>query len=293
MSTVNNSNSTDDAFLINFTQFYELLLRITQICYEELWEEDKTVALNKILQESIVPLYAWSLGHSKVGSEDCLVREERVSLLMVTYAPNIWRVFLFYAQDVNAKVPEFHLQYPEAAQEVERLLFGIPNGAPVPNSNKFTDSGVTEPFIITQSACIRLAQDYGLIPHLVTKEDVKAIVQSLNSNKPLIARKHAHKKHNLNNSMNQHQNQNQSVSSNSMYNSMAVHEFAPGSVGGLGFSEFIEFIARIAVIGMKQPNYHVLFPTDFSKVLSILTVWGIADLNKLEEVRAISLKRVF
>lgn len=54
-----------------------------------------------------------------------------------------------------------------------------------------------------------------------------------------------------------------------------------------GFSEFVELIARIAVQNMAQPNYHVVFPTPFSKVLAILTVWGVADLHKLEEVRAI------
>jgi hypothetical protein len=36
--------------------------------------------------------------------------------------------------------------------------------------------------------------------------------------------------------------------------------------GGLGFSEFVEFVARIALFGMDGPNYTVLFPTPFSKV---------------------------
>lgn len=33
-----------------------------------------------------------------------------------------------------------------------------------------------------------------------------------------------------------------------------------------GFSEFVELIAKIALIGMDNPNYNVLFPTPFSKV---------------------------
>ena len=49
----------------------------------------------------------------------------------------------------------------------------------------------------------------------------------------------------------------------------------------------MEFIAKIAVVGMDSPNYHVLFPTPFSKVLAMLMVWGIADVKKLDEVRAI------
>lgn len=92
-----------------------------------------------------------------------------------------------------------------------------------------------------------------------------------------------------------------------------------------GFSEFVELIARIAVREMQQPSYHAIFPTPFSKVctcmgmsmdmstnmsmgmvyimnqvnhtqhnhvipiqvLAMLTVWGVADLGKLEEVRTI------
>ena len=55
-----------------------------------------------------------------------------------------------------------------------------------------------------------------------------------------------------------------------------------------GFSEFVELIARMAVENMlQQPCYHSIFPTPFSKVLAILTVWGVADLKKLEEVRVI------
>jgi hypothetical protein len=90
------------------------------------------------------------------------------------------------------------------------------------------------------------------------------------------------------------------------------------------FSEFIEAISRIAVEGMMQENYHILFPTPFSKVrclagtllsgsvdvmtrrcprlscllpspltvhvlqiLAMLTAWGLADLKKLEDVKAI------
>ena len=39
-----------DVFLINFTQFYELLLKIVQIVYADLYQEDPTVAMNKLLQ---------------------------------------------------------------------------------------------------------------------------------------------------------------------------------------------------------------------------------------------------
>jgi hypothetical protein len=60
-----------------------------------------------------------------------------------------------------------------------------------------------------------------------------------------------------------------------------------GGVGGVAFSEFVEFVARVAVEGLQQENYDAVFPTPFAKVLAVLTVWGVADLKKLEEVRII------
>eukprot|EP01032_Pedospumella_encystans_P019229 gene19229-21866_t len=65
------------------------------------------------------------------------------------------------------------------------------------------------------------------------------------------------------------------------------------TIGGLGFSEFVEFMCRVAVEGMQQENYDVVFPTPFSKVLAMLTVWGVADLRKLEEVRIIHTEEVY
>lgn len=54
-----------------------------------------------------------------------------------------------------------------------------------------------------------------------------------------------------------------------------------------GFSEFVEAISRVAEQGMQQETYNNLFPSPFSKIVALLTIWGLADLKKLEEVRAI------
>ena len=64
--------------------------------------------------------------------------------------------------------------------------------------------------------------------------------------------------------------------------------FTLEETGGLGFSEFVELIARIALEGMEADAYNVLFPTPFSKILGMLSVWGVADLKKLEEVRLLN-----
>jgi hypothetical protein len=110
-----------DKFVINFGQFYQLLLHITQIVYSDLFHEDSTVAFNKILLEVICPFYIWCCrGHQKRGASDPLVLEERIALVMIAYAPNLWKVFLNYATDAVGKIPEINAQFPLAAQINER-----------------------------------------------------------------------------------------------------------------------------------------------------------------------------
>ena len=48
-----NSNkwgSGEDLLCINFAQFYQMLVRITEIVYRDLFAKDSTVAMNKLLQ---------------------------------------------------------------------------------------------------------------------------------------------------------------------------------------------------------------------------------------------------
>lgn len=56
------------------------------------------------IQEVMCPLFVWCKGHHKRGSRDVLVLEERILLLMTTYAPNLYRVFLTYGHDAVGKV---------------------------------------------------------------------------------------------------------------------------------------------------------------------------------------------
>ena len=55
--------------------------------------------------------------------------------------------------------------------------------------------------------------------------------------------------------------------------------------GGLSFSEFVEFVGKIAMQGLKAAEYERMFPTPFLKFQGILTVFGVADLDKLNSVR--------
>jgi hypothetical protein len=102
------------------------------------------------------------------------------------YGPNIWKVFLMYAQDLSAKVPGLNLPFPEAAKISERfnykliislfnlitnfhyfgrVLFGVPFGAPFKKSdleeasasgsvNDLLDAG----YIMTEKACLKFAK---------------------------------------------------------------------------------------------------------------------------------------
>ena len=63
--------------------------------------------------------------------------------------------------------------------------------------------------------------------------------------------------------------------------------------GGLGFSEVLELLARIALDSLQQPSFEGFFPTPFSKVLALLSFWGVADLQKLEEVRVVHTEEIY
>ena len=305
------SSVVGDNFRLNFAQFYQILLRITNIVYPDLYATAPPHAFNKFLQESILPLSCWAKGHHKRGSTDTLVTDERIVLLLMTYAPNLWRVFLSYAQDCRAKVPSISTSpYPETAKKSERYLFGPPPGAP---SESITCDDVTGVFM-TESSCLKFCQDYGLMPHLMNRTIMKDIVFSLNrpktvSNRPKPKSAQAPTvffqktqasliREQIGNSYKaqiytrpMHFNDT-SPRRTSRARNLPLHlsnpTFTLEETGGLGFSEFIELIARIALEGMEAENYNVLFPTPFSKILGLLSVWGVADLKKLEEVRLLN-----
>jgi hypothetical protein len=151
-----------DVFSITFTQFYQLLIHVAEVVYPELCTDDdtnksaeelrrgRTIALNKFLMECVVPLYCWCIPtiappppdashsrpqeaiylHNKKGCVDPLLLDARIALLLVAFAPNLWKTFLLYAQDTNQKVPELQLAYPQCAQDLERSIFGVPHGCP-------------------------------------------------------------------------------------------------------------------------------------------------------------------
>jgi hypothetical protein len=305
-----------DNFRLNFAQFYQILLRITHIVYADLYAAAPAHAFNKFLQEAILPLSCWSRGHHKRGSTDTLVTDERIVLLLMTYAPNLWRVFLAYAQDCHAKVPSISSSpFPEAAKTSEKCLFGTAPGAVHDHSSALSEQPASGVFM-TEASCLKFCQDYGLMPHLMNRAIMKDVIFSLNRPKTVSSRPKPktsvpptvffqktqasviREQMGVSMKTGQHFSRPMQFSdSGRRRTSRSRHlpqhltnpTFTLEETGGLGFSEFVELVASVALQGMEaEAAYHVLFPTPFSKILGALSVWGVADLKRLEEVRLLN-----
>jgi len=403
----------EDQFTINFTQWYSILLKISQIVYPTVYSQSASEALNKILLESILPLYIWcSQGHSKLGTTDPLVADERIALLFMTYAPNLWKVFLSYACDSTSKAPAITLSYPNHAQAAEAALFGVPPACPYVPPNKLhithtaniittrqttsnnlnarsellgnnakerrmsrvtlcssvkkgtsqyksgdgmdrsissetsstfggtfgggsTLSGTqfgssqtkqqiaaaaaaTYGLVITERRLMQLCSDFGITNDLVPKNVLSALFKLLNKSKKLTLTRIATKvdahiaakdtKAMLTTSQKlKSRRASVAQSIDAMYKKstepgLPVDHLAKTAAGspkkpvlssdsrsakvqtGLAFSEFLEFLGHVALHGMELEHFHTLFPNPFSKVLALLTVWGVADTSKLQEV---------
>jgi hypothetical protein len=344
-----NRSNSKDSFLINFTQFYLIVLKIAQTVYPSIYASDATLATQKLMQESMVPLSAWCNGHMKNGSVDALVTDERIALLLSTYSPNLWKVFLMYAHDILGKLPNSSMlsaaNFPQSAKLSEKQLFGVPEGAPY---RPELSSGFEkcEPLIIDENALLRFCTDYGIIPHIVSRSRAKEIYKITNKEKRVMygpaPTRVSSQAANMSKfftassvvKMKRQLPSRESIKPMFFGGAAAARSISPpssppkahtplpsalpprtpgtggkslgsNSVGdrsyvsqqtvtapGLGFSEFIEVIGHIALEGLDHEDYHILFPTSLSKVLGLLTVWGLADMKKIEEVRAIRVDSV-
>ena len=99
------------------------------------------------------------------------------------HSPNLWRLFLSYAQDTNRKPPSLGLRYPLGAQQSEKLLFcsaaaGLrgPPGVPTVfpdflglGSGAGSGGEVDSPLFLTEGRFLCILKDFGLVPSLVGK----------------------------------------------------------------------------------------------------------------------------
>ena len=407
-----------DSFTINFSQWYCILLKIAGIVYPSVFETSDTEALNKLLLESIVPLFIWChQGHSKLGTTDPLVADERIALLLLTYAPNLWKVFLSYACDSGSKIPKVTLPYPSYAQAAETALFGTPHACPYtpPDQNPLekqtlttrlhfsnvtdksdllgnsaperrmsrvtltssqkkgsaspykannlasavseaSDSSISSSIdsslsgtninaaltkqqraaaaaaayglIMTERRALQMCSDFGITNDLVPAKLISAIFKKLDKSKKLslgrtitkvdslvatqgkeiltTSQKLKSRRQSVMNTLDvlykkepdvegivspTSETHRLSLKTSSQSDTKSIKrpvvdaESRSAKVStGLSYCEFLEFLGHIAVHGMGYDHFANLFPTPFAKVLALLTVWGVADMKKLQQV---------
>lgn len=309
---VNSNGKVEDKFFVNFTQFYQLLIQITEITYPEIYNNPapsnpcgKTIAFNKFMHEVIIPIYVFSF-HSKQGCTDPLLLETRIPLALNMYAPNLWKLFCLYGNDSSGKAPnpEKTEKYPISAQISEKNLFGLPAG--VRHENNFPYS--SKDFVtLPENSMLRMFTDFGITPQLLSRGDARKIYTQIIREKKLdkvitkIAAPTAARTTTLSSSLKRSTPTNKQSSGGIFFGQAETTRLAnppngPPNVNtqtpnngapnpGLSFSEFLELIAKVAIDGLQQENYNILFPSNYSKLLGLLTIWGLADPKKIEETK--------
>jgi len=308
---MNESKKSDDKFFVNFTQFYQLLLQITEIVYPEIYNNPtpsnpcgKTIAFNKFFHEIIVPIYIFSF-HSKRGCTDPLLMETRIPLALNMYAPNLWKLFCLYGNDNTGKAPnpQNTEKYPLSAQIAEKNLFGLPNG--VRHEDIFPNN--SKDFVcLPENSLLRMFTDFGIVPQLLSRGDAKKLYAKVCKEKKLdkavtkVLAPTAARTTTLASSLKRATPTNKPTTTGMFFGQAEATRLANPPNGppngnsllpnsnpnpGLSFSEFLEILAKIAVDGLQQENYNYLFPSDYSKVLGLLTVWGLANPKKIEEIK--------
>ncbi|GMH77175.1 hypothetical protein TL16_g07317 [Triparma laevis f. inornata] len=167
----------------NFPEFYTFLLVLCDRTYPDIFRTSATEAMELFLHEVIVPIYYFNMGeldHEKCASRDPLVKDGRITLLLNAYLPNLWRVFLHYAQDLGNRVPatfnedqtfnEFgthkplpnELKFPVKAQASERALFEGVTHLPSMTPDQDKEEG-SQVYTVHESSIIRFCEDYGIL----------------------------------------------------------------------------------------------------------------------------------
>ena len=334
----------EDDVYFNFTQFYHVILQMSRIVYPNLIQEKNgtTIATNKLVQEAIVPLYVWQQNYHQLGCIDPLLTDRKVLLILISYAPNLWKVFTTYGQFLCSIKAEggLNIRFPEGAKCSERAQFGVPSGAPFdrmdaiyadPTTDIETyermliEPSVTEKIIhqawsipitklnnegivIVEGSILKMFADYGIQPNLTSKKELKEYFYKCNSKKlieaipvspmaatakgvrsPLRVSPTKTSKTNINNNSNSNCKDDDSKSE---VNDATTVSMNMNTSTGLAFTEFLECLALVANSALDSPAYRNIFPTPYSRVLALLTIWGFADLNKLEEINLMNASEI-
>jgi hypothetical protein len=84
-----------------------------------------TDTFNAVLGGVVIPMHSWGPERERHASKDPVVLDTRILLLLRAYMPNLWRVFLYYAQDEDGVLAHGYLPFPETAQNAEASQVGF------------------------------------------------------------------------------------------------------------------------------------------------------------------------
>jgi hypothetical protein len=221
------------------------------------------------------------------------------------YAPNLWKLFCLYGNDNTGKAPSPQKteKYPLSAQVAEKNLFGLPSGVRLEDIFPSTSKDfVTLP----ENSMLRMFTDFGIIPQLLSRGDAKKLYAQICQEKKLdkavtkILAPTAARTTTLASSLKRSTPTTKPPTGGLFFGQAEATRLANPPSGppltgnaiqnstpnpGLSFSEFLEMLAKVAVDGLKQENYNIMFPSDYSKVLGLLTIWGLANPKKIEEIK--------
>lgn len=104
-------------------------------------------------------------------SDDPLVSDTRILLLLQAYLPNFWRTFLHYGQDSKEQIAPSHLEFPTGAQRSE-----MPPGQ---DTTMTATKAEVPKLFVTEASMLRCAEDFGLVPTVCSAKQVAKIFRSL------------------------------------------------------------------------------------------------------------------
>ena len=203
------------------------------------------------------------------------------------------------------------LEQSKERQTYFQNLKGIKTYKPIQGKfNLNNNSHMKKAYIIMNEASfLQLCVDYNFIPNIITSTQGRCIfhetIKHVNKKPCYDTDDLIHSKSHLKSSktsksfettLRQHDNKyikNMSSSATTSSTSFSHAQPTPAVVAhtaapSLGFSEFLEAVARVAVVGLAQHvHFDTLFPTPYAKVRALLEIYGLADIKKLKEIQVI------
>lgn len=310
---------------IDFSQWLRILLKIASVVYPQIHAISPHHALDCVVHEVVVPLHAWRVVHRRppatydgilTGLLHAYCPNLWQTYIFYAVEPSsiAAKTTLRYPRDASAGEHSF----------VARVMSGLWSAhVIVPSDASTADLGydgdplkvpVCMRVSLPPSQLRRLARDFSIVPDLVSADRITAILGDTvgrRSQKLANARKQTTPK-------NTAEKPEKSTdaggyitrsppapapASTAKGAGTAANRAGAGTANGAGeslsggggsglvsgvslsFCEFVEVIARVAIEGMQQETLTKLYPTPYAKVAAILSVWGLADPERLEDAK--------